>query len=76
VNWVMWNLILIRLGMVLVLVQDRCRVCAKRTTGSEIVLAHPMELLGDVGHVEPCFGPFGDSVSVDARMLHDLRRAY
>ena len=23
-----------------------------------------MELLGDVGHVEPCFDPFGDSVSV------------
>ena len=27
---------------------------------------HPMELLGDVGHVEPCFDPFGDSVSVGA----------
>ena len=25
---------------------------------------HPMELLGDVGHVEPCVDPFGDSVSV------------
>jgi hypothetical protein len=25
------------------------------------------ELLGDVGHVESCFGPFGDSVSVGAR---------
>jgi hypothetical protein len=23
-----------------------------------------MELLGDVGHVAPRFGPFGDSVSV------------
>jgi hypothetical protein len=28
---------------------------------------HPMELLGDVGHVESCFGPFKDSVSVSAR---------
>jgi hypothetical protein len=28
---------------------------------------HPMELLGDVGHVESCFGPFGDGVSVSAR---------
>ena len=28
---------------------------------------HPMELLGDVGHVEPSFDPFGDSVSVGAR---------
>jgi hypothetical protein len=25
---------------------------------------HPMELLGDIGHVESCFGPFGDNVSV------------
>jgi hypothetical protein len=24
-----------------------------------------MELLGDVGHVESCFGPFGDNI--DAR---------
>ena len=28
----------VRLEMVLVLVQDRCSVCAKRTIGSEIVL--------------------------------------
>jgi hypothetical protein len=28
---------------------------------------HPMELLGDVGHVKARFGPFGDSVSVGAR---------
>jgi hypothetical protein len=28
---------------------------------------HPMELLGDVGHDESCFGPFGDSVNLDAR---------
>jgi hypothetical protein len=27
----------------------------------------PMELQGDVGHVEYHFGPFGDSVSVSAR---------
>ena len=42
----------VRFEMVLVLVQDRCTVCAKRTTGSDIVLTHPMELFGDVGHVE------------------------
>jgi hypothetical protein len=24
-------------------------------------------VLGDVGHVESCFGPFGDSVSLGAR---------
>jgi hypothetical protein len=28
---------------------------------------HPMELLGDVGHVESCFGPFEDDVSIGAR---------
>jgi len=26
-----------------------------------------VELLGDVGHVQSHFGPFGDSVSFDAR---------
>ena len=30
---------------------------------------HPMELLGDVGHVESRFIPFGDSVSVSARLV-------
>jgi hypothetical protein len=28
---------------------------------------HMTELLGDVGHVESHFGPFGDGVSVSAR---------
>jgi hypothetical protein len=28
---------------------------------------HPMELLGDVGHVESRYSLFGDSVSVGAR---------
>ena len=31
-------LVSVRLDIVLVLVQDRCTVCAKRTIGSEIVL--------------------------------------
>ena len=31
----------VRLEMVFVLVQDRCTVCAKRTTGSEIILDAP-----------------------------------
>ena len=42
----------VRMEMVLVLVQVRCMVCAKRTIGSDIVLHAPMELLGDVGHEE------------------------
>jgi hypothetical protein len=35
-----------------------------------------MELLGDVSHVESCFGLFGDSVSVGARQVHGLRQMY
>ena len=35
-----------------------------------------MELLGDMGHVESCFGVFGDSVSVGARYLCGLRQTY
>jgi hypothetical protein len=35
-----------------------------------------MELLGDVGHVESCLDPFGDTVSVGARLVHDLRQTY
>ena len=41
VTWVMWNLILVCLEIVLVSVQDRCTVCAKRTIDSEIVLDAP-----------------------------------
>jgi hypothetical protein len=37
---------------------------------------HPMELLGDVGHGESRFGPFGDSVSVGASLVHSLRLTY
>jgi hypothetical protein len=38
---VMWNLVLVRLEMVLVSVQDRCTFCAKLTIGLEIVLDPP-----------------------------------
>ena len=52
----------------LILTQDRCTVCVERTIGSEKSFwMHPMELLGDVGHVEAHFFLFGDSVSVGAR---------
>ena len=33
-----------------------------------------MEVLGDVGHVEPHFFPYGDSVSVGARLVHGCAR--
>ena len=62
-----WKLVLVRLEIVLILTQDRCMVCVERTIGSEIVFDAPEEHLGDVGHLESCFLPFGDSVSVGAR---------
>jgi hypothetical protein len=62
-----WKLVLVRLEMVLVSAQDRCTVCAERTIGSEIILTHPMVLLGDVGQVEARFGPFVDSVNLGTR---------
>jgi hypothetical protein len=37
---------------------------------------HPMEHLGDIGHVKSCFGPFGYSVSVGARYVHGLCQTY
>jgi hypothetical protein len=37
-TWVMANLVLVCLETVLVLVQDRCMVCAKHTMGLGIVL--------------------------------------
>ena len=35
-----------------------------------------MEMLGDTGHVESRFGPFGDGVSVGAKQVHGLRQTY
>jgi hypothetical protein len=55
------------LEIVLILTQDRCTVCAVRTVGSKIILDTPDEHLGDVGHVESHFDPFGDSVCIGAR---------
>ena len=41
----MWNLVLVRLQTVLVPVQDKCTVCAKRTIGLEFILDKMMVLL-------------------------------
>jgi hypothetical protein len=37
---------------------------------------HPIEHLGDVGHVESHFGPFRDSVSIGVIYVHSLRQTY
>jgi hypothetical protein len=53
----MANLVSVRLETVLVLEQERsCKSFWMRL----------MELLGDVAHVESCFGLFSDGVSVKA----------
>ena len=65
--WVLWNLVLDRLEIVLVSVEDRCMVCAKRTIGSDIIFNAPMVLLGDEAQLKAYFSPFRDSANLDAR---------
>ena len=65
--WVLRNLVSDRLKIVLVSVEDRCTVCAKRTLGSDIVFSALMVLLGDEAQVEAPFSPFGDSANLDIR---------
>ena len=66
-TWVLRNLVSDHLEIVLVLVQDRCTVCTKRTIGSDIAFNAPTVILGDEAQVEACFGLFGDSANVDTR---------
>ena len=63
----MWNLISVRLEIVLESVQDRCTVCAKRTVGSEIILDTMLVLLCVEAQVVAHFVLFGDSAKIDAR---------
>ena len=72
----MWNLTSLPLEIVLVSVQDRCTVGAKRTIDSDISLETPTVSLGDEAQVEPRFGLFGDSANLDARQVHRLSRTY
>jgi hypothetical protein len=62
----MWNFILVCLETVLVLVQDRCMVCAKPTIGSEMVSDAPDGTPGDEAQVEARFGSFVDNANLDA----------
>ena len=66
-TWVMWNVTCFRLETVLVSVQDRCMVCARRTIGSEIILDAPDGTTSNKAQVEAHFGPFGDSANLDAK---------
>jgi hypothetical protein len=67
VTLVMWNVVSVHLEIVLVLVQDRCTVCAKRTIGSKSFWTHPMVLLADKAQVDAHLGLFGDRANLDAR---------
>jgi hypothetical protein len=63
----MWNLVSVLLEAVLVLVQDRCMVCAKRTICSEIILDAANGTLSDEPIVDAHFSLFGDSANLDKR---------
>ena len=58
--------------IVLILTQDRSTVCVERTLGPESFWTHPMELLGDVGHLVSSFFLFGGSVSIGAWFALDI----
>ena len=66
-EWVMSNLVSIRLEMVLVPVQYCCMVCAKHTMAQKSFRMYQMVLLGDEAQVEARFGPFGDRANLDSR---------
>jgi hypothetical protein len=52
------------LEIVLILRQGRAQFALNVPHAQKSFWTHPMVVLGDVGHVESCFGPFGDSVGV------------
>jgi hypothetical protein len=61
-----WQLVLVHLNILLIVTQDRYMFAPNVPLAEKSFLTHPMELLGDVGHLESRFGPFGDIVSVGA----------
>ena len=63
----MWNLVSVRFEAVLMSVQDRCMICAKRPIGFENHLDTMMVLLRVEAQVDARFGLFGDSAKLDAR---------
>jgi hypothetical protein len=55
-----WKLDSVHLEIVLTLTQDRCMFPPNVPQAQKSFWTHPIELLGDVGHLESCFGSFGD----------------
>jgi hypothetical protein len=60
-------LVSVHLEIVLFSTQDRCMVCAERTTGPKITSKKPLEHLGDEAQVDARFSSFGDSAILNAR---------
>ena len=58
-----WKLVLVYLEIVLILTQDSCKFAPNVPWARKSFWTHPMEFLGDMGHMESHF-PFGDNVSV------------
>jgi hypothetical protein len=61
-----WKIVSVRFEIMLILIQ----------LAQKSFWMHLTELVGDVGHVESCFGLFGHSVSFDARGVHGLHQMY
>jgi hypothetical protein len=65
-----------RLEIVLMSALDGCTVCTECTMGMEIILGTPDATPRWLVSSGSLFGPFGDSVSLSARLVHGLRRKY
>ena len=64
---VKWNLVSIRLDLVLVSMQDRCSVSRQTYQSLRIILDETDGTPSDDAQVEARFGLFGDSANLDAR---------
>jgi hypothetical protein len=64
-TWVLWNLVSVYLEIVLVSVQDWCKVCVKHTRGSKVILDASNDL-SDEAQVEARISPFGGSANLEA----------
>jgi hypothetical protein len=66
-TWLKWKVVLVRLEIMLISTHDRCTVCAEHTIGSEIILGVADGTPTCVGQVDTRFGPFRDTINLDAR---------
>jgi hypothetical protein len=62
-------LVSVHLGIVLILMQDRCTLWPNIARKS--FWTHLMVLLGDEAKVDACFGLFGDSANAGSKIVLD-----